>query len=377
MSKKVVIALNSSWNLVNFRSGLIKALSGHGFEVLGLAPEDRYSALLSVLGCRFIPLKMDNKGTNPFKDLVLLWRYFMILRKERPDIYLGYTIKPNVYGSVAAHLLNISVINNVAGLGTAFIKGGWLGHFVKALYRLSFYKSRKVFFQNDDDLKLFLDKGLVSIDIADRLPGSGIDLDKFTAVPMSDNRKLRFLLVGRMLRDKGVYEFIEAARLLNKRGIKAECLLLGFVDVDNRTAISQLQISDWVAEGIVRYLGASDDVREQIAAVECVVLPSYREGVPRTLLEAAAMARPVIATDVPGCRDVVDDGVNGFLCRLRDAKDLADKMQKMVALSSAEREAMGLRGREKVEREFDEKIVIDKYLQVIAGINTTTQAIRR
>jgi len=368
LSKKIVIARNTSWSLVNFHSGLIKDLSEHGFEVLGLAPEDRYSACLSVLGCRFIALKMDNKGTNPFKDLLLLLRYFIILRKERPNIYLGCTIKPNIYGSFAAHLLNIPVINNVAGLGTAFIKGGWLGYFVRVLYRLSFYKSRKVFFQNDDDLKLFLDNGLVSIDIADRLPGSGIDLDKFTAVPMSDKLQLRFLLVGRMLRDKGVYEFIEAARLLNKRGVKAEFLLLGFVDVDNHTAISELQISDWVTEGIVRYLGTSDDVREQIAAVECVVLPSYREGVPRTLLEAAAMARPLIATNVPGCRDVVDDGVNGFLCRPRDAKDLADKMQQMVSLSSAERKAMGVRGREKIEREFDEKIVIEKYLEAIAEI---------
>ena len=365
---KIVISRNTSWSLFNFHSGLIKALSEYGFEVLVLCPEDEYTSSLSLLGCRFIPLQMDNAKMNPLKDFLLFWRYLMIFGKERPDIYLAYTIKPNIYGSVAAHLLNVPVINNVTGLGSTFIQGGWLGRFVGMLYRLSFYKSRKVFFQNDDDLKLFLDKGLVSIDIAERLPGSGIDLDKFTAVPMSDKLQLRFLLVGRMLRDKGVYEFIEAARLLNKRGVKAEFLLLGFVDVDNHTAISELQISDWVTEGIVRYLGTSDDVREQIAAVECVVLPSYREGVPRTLLEAAAMARPLIATNVPGCRDVVDDGVNGFLCRPRDAKDLADKMQQMVSLSSAERKAMGVRGREKIEREFDEKIVIEKYLEAIAEI---------
>ena len=365
---KIVISRNTSWSLFNFHSGLIKALSEYGFEVLVLCPEDEYTSSLSLLGCRFIPLQMDNAKMNPLKDFLLFWRYLMIFGKERPDIYLAYTIKPNIYGSVAAHLLNVPVINNVTGLGSTFIQGGWLGRFVGMLYRLSFYKSRKVFFQNEDDRGFFLDSGLVSGEVAERLPGSGIDLDKFSAAPMPDNLKMHFLFIGRMLRDKGVYEFIEAARLLKKRGIKAEYWLLGFLKVDNPTAISKQEIREWLEEGIIRYLGSSDDVRDHIESVDCVVLPSYREGVPRTLLEAAGMMRPIIASDVAGCRDVVDDGVNGFLCRPRDAEDLADKMQKMEALSASEREVMGVKGREKVEREFDQKIVIEKYFKAIFDI---------
>jgi len=176
---------------------------------------------------------------------------------------------------------------------------------------------------------------------------------------------MRFLLIGRMLSDKGVGEFVEAAGLLKRRGVDAEFCLLGFLDVQNPAAITRKQMDDWIAEGAVRYLGASDNVREEIAQADCVVLPSYREGTPRTLLEAAAMARPIITTDAVGCREVVDDGVNGFLCRSRDAADLAEKMAQMVAMNRELRETMGLRGREKVEREFDEKIVINKYLQTI------------
>ena len=177
---KIVISRNTSWSLFNFHSGLIKALSEYGFEVLVLCPEDEYTSSLSLLGCRFIPLQMDNAKMNPLKDFLLFWRYLMIFGKERPDIYLAYTIKPNIYGSVAAHLLNVPVINNVTGLGSTFIQGGWLGRFVGMLYRLSFYKSRKVFFQNEDDRGFFLDSGLVSGEVAERLPGSGIDLDKFS-----------------------------------------------------------------------------------------------------------------------------------------------------------------------------------------------------
>ena len=178
-----------------------------------------------------------------------------------------------------------------------------------------------------------------------------------------------------MLWDKGVGEFVEAARLLKQRGVDAEFCLLGFLDVQNPAAISRKQMNDWLEQGAIRYLGVSDIVREKIAQADCVVLPSYREGTPRTLLEAAAMARPIVTTDAVGCREVVDDGINGYLCNLRDASDLADKMMRIVSMTPVEREAMGLRGREKVEREFDEQIVIDKYLQAIEAV-LTKQAVK-
>lgn len=366
---KIIICLNTAWNLVNFRSGLIRALVAAGYEVVAVAPNDKYSDGLKTLGCRFVPLHMDNGGVNPVKDVLLLWRFLRLFARERPDVFLGYTVKPNVYGSLAAHLLQIPVINNIAGLGAAFIRGGMVMRIVRCLYRTALTRSAQVFFQNDDDRQLFVGGGLVRADKTALLPGSGIDLDRFVSTPMpatgNDCASFRFLLVARMLRDKGVGEYVEAARLLRQRWPQVEFCLLGFVDVKNPAAISRAEMDAWVAEGVVTYLGESDDVRCQIAVATCVVLPSYREGTPRSLLEAAAMGRPIITTDAVGCREVVDDGVNGLLCRPKDAADLADKMARMIAMPHSERVAMGLRGRLKVEREFDEKIVIDKYLTAI------------
>lgn len=372
---KIVICLNTAWNLLNFRAGLIRALVASGYVVVAVAPNDKYSASLKALGCRFVSLHMENGGTNPFKDSLLLWRFLVLFIKERPDIYLGYTVKPNVYGSLAARMLRIPVINNIAGLGAVFIKGGWLNQLVKGLYQVALSRSRKVFFQNDSDRQLFITSGLVVEDVTDLLPGSGIDLAKFSPAPLPSRSTVRFLLIGRMLWDKGVGEFVEAACLLKQRGVDAEFCLLGFLDVQNPAAISLKQMNDWLEQGAIRYLGVSDIVREKIAQADCVVLPSYREGTPRTLLEAAAMARPIVTTDAVGCREVVDDGINGYLCNLRDASDLADKMMRIVSMTPVEREAMGLRGREKVEREFDEQIVIDKYLQAIEAV-LTKQAVK-
>jgi glycosyltransferase involved in cell wall biosynthesis len=364
---RILISTNTAWNLINFRSGLIKALISEGYEVVAAAPIDKYSKMISALGCHYIALPIDNKGTNPGYDLLLLWRYFRLMRTFRPDVYLGFTIKPNIYGSLAARAARVTVINNIAGLGTVFSSDGLLNKLVKNLYRISLSKSSKVFFQNDEDFQLFVSNRLVSGAVADRLPGSGIDLMVFTPSPLPARPTVRFLLISRMLWDKGVAEYVEAARILKQRGVDAEYCMLGFLDVQNPAAISREQMDDWVAEGVIRYLGASDDVRKEIGQADCVVLPSfYREGTPRSLLEAAAMARPIVTTDSVGCRNVVDDGVNGFLCAPRDASDLATKMSLIVAMSPAERKFMGLRGREKVEREFDEEIVICKYLEAIS-----------
>jgi glycosyltransferase involved in cell wall biosynthesis len=352
--------------MINFRLGLSKALAAGGYKVVVVAPEDEYVGQIKALGYRYLPLHIDNKGKHPWRDFLLLVRFFILMRVERPDVFLGFTIKPNIYGSLAAHVFKIPVINNVAGLGTTFMKGGWLNQLVRCFYRVALSRSAKVFFQNNDDRQLFVSKGLVSGAIADQLPGSGVDLVKFQATPLVDKPVVRFVLIARMLWDKGIGEYVEAARFLKKRGTTAECCLLGFLDVQNPSAISRQQMDEWVSEGVVRYLGVTDDVREEIVQANCIVLPSfYREGTPRSLLEAAAMARPIITTDSVGCRNVVDDGVNGYLCKPKDALDLANKMERIVNMSHAERKLMGLRGREKVEQQFDEEIVIRKYLKAI------------
>ena len=362
--------MNTAWNLYNFRSGLIKAFIQQGYQVIAAAPHDGYSHRLRELGCRFIHVSMDSNGTHPARDLSLLMQYFRILQAEKPCAYLGYTVKPNVYGSMAAHMLGIPVINNIAGLGTTFINSSALTHLVRLLYRVALRKSRRVFFQNADDQELFVNTGLVRPDSTDRLPGSGMDLTRFqaTASLPAQNRDFVFLLVSRMLKDKGVEEFVEAARLFRRKALPAQFQLLGFVDTANPNSISWEKLCAWEAEGLVHYLGRTDDVRPYLANADCVVLPSYREGVPRSLLEAAAMARPIIATNVVGCKDVVDDHINGLLCLEKDAADLAEKMMEMLQFSPQRRAEMGMAGRRKVEREFDEKLVVQKYLNAIADI---------
>ncbi|MDD2719994.1 MAG: glycosyltransferase family 4 protein [Gallionella sp.] len=369
--KKIVIALNTAWNLFNFRAGLIRALVAAGYEVVAVAPNDSYAPRLAELGCRYIALPMDNKGTNPLMDTILFFRFLRLFWQERPEVFLGYTIKPNIYGSLAAHLTGVAVINNIAGLGTAFIRDGWLTRLVRLLYKVALSGSRHVFFQNNDDLALFVGRGLVAPDKVSRIPGSGIDLAAFRnqVSKQAQSQSFSFLLVARLLRDKGVGEYVEAARIVRRDNPAVKFQILGFLDAQNPTAVTKAEMSAWVEEGVVEYLGVSDDVRPFLAAADCVVLPSYREGVPRSLLEAAAMAKPIVATDVVGCRDVVTDRVNGLLCKVADAKDLAGKMLEMLHLPYCERNQMGLAGRAKMEEEFDEAVVINQYITRINGLS--------
>ena len=364
--KKILISINATWNIVNFRSELIAALKVAGYRVIALAPPDAYGARLEAIGVRLIPLPMDRQGVSPVRDLLLLWRYYRALRRLRPDVFLGFTAKPNIYGSIAAHALGIKVINNVSGLGTAFIKTGFLTRIVTRLYAFAFRRSETVFFQNPEDRTLFVAGGIVRPEQARLLPGSGIDLERFSpAPPLSARSEFTFLLIARLLWDKGVAEFVEAARLVRAEAPHARFRLLGFLDVPNRTAVGRSDVEAWVAEGLIDYAGKTDDVRPFIAAADCVVLPSYREGLPRSLLEAAAMAKPLIATDVPGCRQVVDHGINGFLCAARDAPSLAGAMLSMLRLTDSERSRLGAAGRKKVEAEFDVEIMIRGYLDAI------------
>lgn len=367
---KVLLAVNSAWNLHNFRMGLIRRLLDEGYDVLAVAPFDGYSGSVSGSGVRYRALEMDSRGRHPGRDLRLFFRLLLILRKERPAVFLGFTIKPNIYGALAARLLGIAVINNITGLGRAFSGSLLLRAFVSRFYRFALASSAKVYFQNEEDRLEFVRSGMVPPSLADRLPGSGVDLDHFRCDPPGEGRQgFRFLLVARMLWEKGVGEYVEAARIIRSSVPDADFCLLGFLGGDEAGSVSLMQMESWNREGVVRYLGDAGDVRPFIADADCIVLPSYyREGVPRSLLEAAAMGRPVITTDMPGCRDAVDDGVSGLLCRPKDAADLADKMARLLALPIGQRRAMGLAARKKVEAEFDERLVVEHYLRSIRDI---------
>lgn len=358
----ILMTVNAAWNIWNFRRPLVEALTGDGHRITVLAPPDDAVPELERLGCRVRPLEMNVKGLNPLEDLKLQRRFGRIFREERPDAVLSYTIKNNIFGARAATPADVPFLPNVTGLGTAFLSGKLLQTVTEQLYRRSFAALPVVFFQNEDDRDLFLARRLVRAQQARLLPGSGIDLERFAPAPLpAPEEPPVFLMIARLLRDKGVLEFVEAARLVKARHPQARFQLLGAAGSENRSAIDRPTVDAWVAEGVVEYLGTTADVRPAIAAASCVVLPSYREGAPRTLIEAAAMARPLIATDVPGCRAVVDRGVSGFLCEVRNAESLAAAMERFLDLSPEAQQAMGAAGRAKMKREYDQALVVEAY----------------
>jgi glycosyltransferase involved in cell wall biosynthesis len=289
------------------------------------------------------------------------------MKRLRPVAYLGFTIKPNIYGCLAAARAGIPAIANISGLGTVFIRRGPLLALVTRLYRRALRRAAVVFFQNPDDRQLFLENRLVRPGQARLLPGSGVDLDRFRPVPLPDGRPI-FVFIGRLLGDKGVRELVAAARRVRAKRADVTIQLLGPLDEGNRTAIARDELDRWVAEGTVDYLGETDDVRPFVEQATAVVLPSYREGLPRSLLEAGAMARPLVATDVPGCREVVEHGVNGFLCRVRDPGSRGEAMLELAELPPERRTAMGLESRRKIEQRFSEAVVIAAYLDALGEV---------
>jgi len=365
---RIAIVINTSWNIYNFRMSLVQALLADGHKLVAVAPCDAYSEKLVEAGCIFVPVPME-QGTNPFTDLLLCWRLYQTYKRLQPDVVLHYTIKPNIYGAVAAHWAGIPAINNVSGLGTVFITRDYISSIALKLYKFAFRYPAKVFFQNEDDRSLFLRNKLVRESITKVLPGSGINLEAFIpADQFKRNNRFVFLMVARVLYDKGVMEFVEASKMVQEQYPNVKCRLLGKIDERSRSGIRRSKLEKWLATGVIEYLGNTDDVAAVIATADCVVLPSYREGTPRTLLEAAAMAKPLIATNVPGCREVVQQGINGYLCRARNAAALAEKMSQMLQLSDAELKRMGQASRQLAVTTFDDRIVIKKYREAIVQV---------
>jgi len=365
---KVAVVLNTSWNIYNFRMNFVKELMAQGHEVHTIAPRDEYTKFLEEAGCTHHDVIMDSRGANPIKDTALIFELFSIYRRLRPDVILHYTIKPNVYGTLAAAMLKIPVVNNICGLGTIFLKDTVVAKFALWLYKIAFRFPKKVFFQNPDDLNLFVERKLIDQKICDLLPGSGIDLSRFQPVDFKRNQPFTFLLISRLITDKGILEFVEAAKKLKSSGMQAKFQLLGAKDPKHKRGIEVSVIDEWVKAGTVEYLGTTKDVRHFIQQADCIVLPSYREGTPRTLLEASSSAKPIVATDVPGCHHVVKHQYNGLLCKLKDADDLASKMLEMANYDDETLRKMGQNGRAKMETEYDEKIVAEKYLTTLHSL---------
>lgn len=358
-----VLTGNTSFKIANFREALIRDLLSSGHRVTAVAPRDEYTAKLLDLGCNFVELSVSRSGTSLHKELMVIWRLYRIFRKAKPDVVFSYTIKNNLYGALAAKRLRIPFIPNVTGLGTVFSGHGLTNSVVQRLYRVSFRGLPIVFVQNEGDLGAIAASGMAPHSVLRLLPGSGVNLDQFFPCPLPSGKgDCVFLLMARLLSEKGVYEYVEAARRLSAEFPGTRFKLLGPVDTDSRVGIGPGVLETWMKEGAITYLGVTQDVAADIAGADCIVLPSYyKEGTPRALLEGAAMARPLITTDTQGCRSTLEDGVTGFLCKARDADDLTEKMRCMILLGPAKREEMGRRGRERMETLFDEQIVVNAY----------------
>lgn len=377
-SLTVCLVCNTGFAIYTYRQGLIRMLVAKGVRVIVLAPRDRTFALLEAMGCLCIELPVASKGTNPLADLRTLVALYRHYRTIRPNVVFHYTIKPNIYGSVAAWLARVPSIAVTTGLGYVFIQKSRAASVAKALYRFAFRFPNEVWFLNRDDQSAFLNERLLAHpERAKLLHGEGVDLDHFALTPLPRAQQFTFVLIGRLLWDKGVAEYVEAARMLRGRYPHARFQLLGPVGVDNPSAITQEDVDLWGKEGVIEYLGEAHDVRPVIAQADCVVLPSYREGVPRTLMEASAMGRPIVATDVPGCREVVADGATGLLCEVKNAHDLADKLARILDMDDIARYEMGLRGRRKVAAEFDEALVIERYRQTLLMLTGASAFERR
>ncbi|BBT22106.1 MULTISPECIES: glycosyltransferase family 4 protein [Aeromonas] len=369
-NRKLTLVANTAWSMFNFRRGLLSRLIDDGYQLIIIAPHDDYSDKLRAMGCVVVDLPIEAKGTNPLQDLKFIHTLYRLYQQITPDFIIHYTIKPNIYGSLAAKMAGIPSLAITTGLGYTFVNDNFIAKIARQLYKMAFRYPKEVWFLNEDDRQAFLEYSLVSGSKAKLLHGEGVNVSHFSPISVSsNNNRLTFLLIARMLWDKGIGEYIEAARVIKSKYPKTHFQLLGACDVPNPSLISREQISVWESEGIVEYLGTTDDVRTVIANVDCVVLPSYREGIPRTMLEAAAMAKPLIVSDAPGCKDVVIHGKTGFLCKVKNRDSLAAAMELIINQSTQERVDMGMAGRNLVLHKFDERVVIEKYIDMLSKYN--------
>lgn len=366
---RVVLTSNTSFSLYNFRKSLMQKLREENFEVHAVAPEDEYSPLLKE-EFFFHPLvHLDRKGTNPLKDFLLLREYLRLYRKIKPNLVISYTIKPNIYSSLSCRMLKIHTISVVTGLGYVFTNEGLLKFLVQFLYKIALSKNRYVVFQNQGYLSKIYNFFIPSSSIV--IPGSGVNVDYFNPKYCSKERtrnKTVFLFIGRFLKHKGLFELISASERLWQETKNFEVWLLGSSDKGNPASVSEKELECFKKMPFLRLIAFTKDVRFHLCKADCIVLPTYYgEGVPRSLLEAMSMEKPIITTDIPGCRELVVEG-NGLLVNPRDVENLYEKMREFLTLNQEEKKEMGKKGRELVLRKYDEKIIIEKYLELINEI---------
>lgn len=359
---------NSSGSMYNFRAHTLRYLLNMNFDVIVVAPKDESSKLIVEMGCTFIHMPMNPKGVNPFADLVLLFKLSILYYRVKPNLIFHFTIKPNIYGSIASGIFKIPSVAVVTGLGYAFINDNIISRFARILYKIGLSFSNEVWFLNSDDKDFFVTSGIIAWRRAFILPGEGIDTDFYAYSKPNQKSTFTFLFIGRLLVDKGIREYVCAARMMYKKQPNCKFLIVGDCDAKNPTVIKKSELDEWMSDGYIEYLGTTTDVRKFIANADCVVLPSYREGLPRVLLEAASIGRAIIATDAPGCKDVVKHEINGFLCKIKDVNDLYRQMHKIISSEYETIIRLGIVGRDMILSKYGVDTINNIYLERIKKI---------
>ena len=366
MKGNILVLTNNIGGLHSFRKEVMKSIVDEGYEVYISEPDDDERVkYFEGIGCHIIKTDFDRRGMNPLADLKLLLTYRNMIIQLKPKAVLSYTIKPNVYGGIASRMTGTPQIANVTGLGDALENGGWLQKLTVTLYKFGIGKAKQVFFQNHTNREFCLSHGIAD-EKAIVLPGSGVNLEHHVYQEYPEDGVIKFLFISRLLKDKGTEEFFEMAKSIKKSYPQTEFQILGWVEGNY-----QQQLDDLVKDGVVNYFGTTSDVRPYLAKVHCTILPSYHEGMSNVNLESAANGRPVITTNVPGCRETVDDGRTGYLVESRSSKSLAEAVERFIHLPYSQKVLMGQEGRKKVEREFDRQIVVKAYLDAIGNIVTS------
>lgn len=369
--QRIALVANTTWNISNFRKNILKALHEAGFEILVIAPVDEYIDYLTDFPyVKHISVKhLSRKGINPLQDLLLTLELIRLYKKQKVDLTLHYTIKPNLYGSFAARYLGTANISVITGLGYTFIHNGLINRLSTFLYRIALVSNSKVIFENHDDRILFLNNKLVAAAQALSVKGCGVDITHFQPIPKSSYQNtLVFIFVGRLLYDKGITEFVAVAKKIRMLYPTVQFWILGEIDTQNPAAIKETELQEWIAQQHVDYKGFVKDVRPYLAESDCIVLPSYREAIPRAIQEGMAMGKPAISTDVPGCREAIEHGKNGYLVPVQNIDTLFEYVKKMIEMPVAQRIAMGEYGRQKTLNEFDDRLIADQIVAVIQEV---------
>lgn len=361
--KKVLIFINSLGGLYNFRNELIYKLIEKGYQVVISAPMNEKSSFFIDMGCKYIETPINRRGTNPISDLIILTRYMVIIKKEKPDIVLTYTIKPNVYGGIACRIFGVPYLTNITGLGTSIENQGIVSNISLLLYKIGLKNAESVFFQNQTNSQFFANRNIVNNKIR-LIPGSGVNLTqhKFEDYPESDDI-IKFLFIGRIMKSKGIIELFEASEKIKEKYSNVEFHFVGGKEEDYTQRLDKLQ-----KRGIIKYHGRQNEVYPFIKDSHAIINPSYHEGMSNVLLESASTGRPVLASDVPGCRETFDEGISGYKFEAKKVDSLIETIIKFIELPYEVKKKMGLAGRKKMEKEFDRNIVINEYLKAIESI---------